>query len=106
MKIIVQNVFVETHYLIRQIERYHRFLYRIYSIIAIKTLGINLEAVFQIVFKAINNLVRPNSLVPTLFIFDIHCCIIETDTPSLIITQQATTMQKVIDKVKQFTKFC
>ncbi len=40
----------------------------------------------QMVFKAINNSVGPNSLIPTLLVYDVYPQITEYDAPSPTIT--------------------
>ena len=56
-------------------------------------------------FKAINDSVGPNGLVPTLLVFDDHPRMIEIDASSPTITQQAIAIRKAIDKVKQLIMF-
>ena len=103
MGITVRNVSMKAHHLIGQIEKYHRPFCRIYSIIAIETPGVDLEAAFQMAFKAINNSVGPNGLVPTLLVFGAHPRMIEMDAPSPTITQRAIAMRKAMDEVKRLT---
>ena len=47
-------------------------------------------------FKAINDLARPNSLVPTLLVFRAYPKIIELDAPSPTVAQRATAIKKAI----------
>lgn len=106
MKIIIQNIPVERHHSIGQVKRYYRLFYHIFFIIAIEIPSVDAEVALQIAFKAIHDLVGRNGFVSTFLIFGFHLFIIEMSESSLIITQQATTMRKAIDKVKKLTTFC
>lgn len=72
MNIIVNNTPVETYHPIDMIEHYYRPLKQIYSIITTKILSIELELTFQMFFKAINDSVGSNKLVPTLLVFSTY----------------------------------
>ena len=69
MGIIVKNAPVKANHSIGMVERYYGPLRRIYSIITNEILGIKPELALQMSFKAINNSVGPNRLVPTLLVF-------------------------------------
>lgn len=56
-------------------------------------------------FKAINNLVGPNRLVPTLLIFGAYFRISELNALSALITQYAIVMKKAINTVQKYTTF-
>ena len=58
------------------------------------------KAALQMAFKAINDLIGLNGLVPTLLVFGAHPCMIEIDAPNLTITQRAIAMRKAMDEVK------
>ena len=77
MKITIKHVFIETHYLIDQIKRYHAFFCRIYIIIVTKVLNIDFEITLQMTFKIINDSINFNELIFTLFVFDVYFCMIE-----------------------------
>lgn len=51
------------------VKRDHRLLQQVYFIITTKILGIKPNLALQMFFKAINSLIGPNGLVPTLLIF-------------------------------------
>lgn len=87
------------------VEHYYGLLQQAYTIITIKTLGIKPDLVFQIFFKAINNLVGLNEQVYTLLIFGVYFKMTQLDTTSLLISQHAITMKKIIDKVQKYTTF-
>ena len=50
-------------------------------------------------FKAINDLARPNSLIPILLVFKAYPRIIKLDTLSPIITQRAIVIKKAIAEI-------
>jgi hypothetical protein len=52
-------------------------------------------------FKAINNSIGLNSLIPTLLVFRAYLYIIESDTPNLIVIKRAAALKKAIKKVKK-----
>ncbi len=103
MGIIVKNVAVEVHHFIGIVERYHGLLRRVDSIIIIQIPGIKPELALQMSFKAINDSVSPNKLVPTLLVFGAYPRMTKQDAPSLSITQGAMTMQKAMDEIRRST---
>ena len=52
-------------------------------------------------FKAINNSIGPNSLIPTLLVFRAYLYIVKSNTPNPIIIQQAVALKKAIEEVKK-----
>ena len=52
-------------------------------------------------FKAINNSIGPNSLIPTLLVFRAYLCIIESDAPNFIVVKQVAAFKKAIEEVKK-----
>lgn len=56
-------------------------------------------------FKAINNLVDPNRLVPSLLVFRAYFRINELNLSSVSIFQHIMAMKKAINKVWKFTTF-
>ena len=50
-------------------------------------------------FKAINNLARPNSLIPILLVFRAYPKIIKSNILSPIIAQRATAIKKAIAEI-------
>lgn len=99
MEIIIKNIPIEAHHFINMIERYHRPLQQVYSIITIEILDIKPELTLLMSFKAINNSVGLNRLVPTLLVFDIYLRMSELDITSILITQRAITIKKAINRV-------
>ena len=53
-------------------------------------------------FKAINNFIGLNSLIPTLLVFRVYLCIIESNIPNLIVIKQAAAFKKAMEEVKKF----
>lgn len=91
------------HHSIGQLERSTGPLRRIYTIITSEIPGIDPESALQMAFKAINDSVGPNGLVPTLLVFGAYPRMTELDAPSPSITQRATAMRKAMDEVKKIT---
>lgn len=83
----------------------HEPLQQVYSIITTEIPGIKPNLIFQISFKAINNLVGPNRLVFILLGFDTYLRMTEQDAPSLLITQRVLAMQKAINEIQRSTAF-
>jgi hypothetical protein len=50
-------------------------------------------------FKAINDSAGPDSLVPTLLVFEAYPRMIESDAPSPIVTQRATAIKKAMAEI-------
>jgi hypothetical protein len=53
----------------------------------------------QITFKAINDFISPNGLVPTLLVYSAYPQITKNDPLLLTILQRATAIKKAITKV-------
>jgi hypothetical protein len=69
------------------VERYYRLIRRAYSIIIItKILDISKDMALQMAFKAINNIVGPNSIILTLLIYNAYSQITKHDPPLLLVT--------------------
>ena len=64
------------------VEYYYSPLRRIYYIITAELLDISKDMALQMAFKAINNSVGPNSLIPTLLVFRAYLCIVESNVPN------------------------
>jgi len=65
----IKSIPVRAHNLISMVKRYHGPLQRIYHIITSKIPGINKDIALQMAFKAINNSIGPDGLIPTLLVF-------------------------------------
>ncbi len=72
MGTIIKSVPVKAHNLIGMVERYYGPLRYIYYIITSKILGIDKDIALQIAFKAINDSIGPDGLIPILLVFRIY----------------------------------
>jgi len=52
-------------------------------------------------FKAINDSIGPNGLIPTLLVFGAYLCMVESNAPNPIVIQQAAAFKKAIEEVKK-----
>ena len=52
-------------------------------------------------FKAINNSIGPNGLMPTLLVFRAYPHIVESNAPNPIVAQQAASLKKAMEEVKK-----
>ena len=102
MKITIKHIFVKTHHSIDQIERYHAFFRRIYTIIITKISNIDFEITLQMTFKIINDSIDFNELMFTLFVFDVYFRMIELNAFFFILTQRAAAMRKIMNEIKRF----
>ena len=100
MGIVIKNIPVEAHHSIGMVERYHGPLHRVYNIITSEIPGIDPALALQMAFKAINDSVGPNGLVPTLLVFGAYPRMVESDTTPTI-TQRAVAMRKAMDEVRK-----
>jgi hypothetical protein len=82
MGIKVKIVPVEAHNSISKVERYHAVVRRAYSIINAEIQGITKEMALQMAFKAINDSIGLNGLVPTLLVYGAYPRITKNDPPS------------------------
>ena len=52
-------------------------------------------------FKAINDFIGPNSLIPTLLIFGAYPHIVEFNAPNPTVVKQAAALKKAMEEVKK-----
>ena len=57
-------------------------------------------------FKAINNSVGPNSLIPTLLVFGAYLCIVKSNIPNSIVIKWVAALKKAIKEVKKLKAEC
>ena len=57
----------------------------IYIILLLRNLNINKDIVLQMPFKAINNSIGPDSLIPTLLVFGAYLYIMESNILNFIV---------------------
>ena len=67
------------------VKRYHGPLHCIYYIITAELLDISKDIVLQMVFKAINNFIGSNSLIPILLVFGTYLYIVKSNTPNFTV---------------------
>jgi hypothetical protein len=68
------------------VERYYKLIRRAYFIIIAKILDISKDMALQIAFKAINNIVRLDSIILTLLVYGAYSRITKHDPPLLLVT--------------------
>jgi len=52
-------------------------------------------------FKAINDSVGPNGLIPTLLVFGAYLYIVKSDVPNPTVIKRAVALKKAIEEVKK-----
>ena len=67
------------------VECYYSPLRRIYYIITAELLNISKDMALQMAFKAINNSIGPNGLIPTLLVFRAYLYIVKSNIPNPIV---------------------
>jgi hypothetical protein len=89
----VKEVPVKAYNSISKVEKYHAPLWRLYKILwdKLKEENLNKELILQMAVKAINDIARPNGLVPTLLVFSAYLRLssFNTLTPLMIIRAKA-----------------
>jgi hypothetical protein len=55
----------------------------------------------QMAFKAINNIASPNGLILTLLVFGAYLRIVESDSLSLLVTQRASVIKRVMEAIRK-----
>jgi uncharacterized protein YggT (Ycf19 family) len=68
------------------VERYYKLIRRAYTIITIKILDISKDIALQIAFKAINDIIKLDSLVLILLVYSAYPRITEHDPLSPLVT--------------------
>jgi hypothetical protein len=68
------------------VECYYRLIRRAYSIIITEIPDISKDMALQMAFKAINDIVRPDSIILTLLVYSAYPRITKHDPPSLLVT--------------------
>jgi len=83
------------------VERYYSPLYYIYYIIITELPDINKDIALQMAFKAINDSVGPNGLIPTLLVFRAYPHIVEFNAPNPTVIKRVVALKKAIEEVKK-----
>jgi hypothetical protein len=92
---------IKAYNLVRIVEHYYSPLRRIYYIIIAELPDINKDMALQIAFKAINDSIGPNSLIPTLLVFRAYLYIVESNAPNPTVIKRAVALKKAIKEVKK-----
>ncbi|CAL3965637.1 unnamed protein product [Diplocarpon coronariae] len=79
IRITLKLVLIKAHYSIGKVERYHRPLRCAFKIIIAKHPRLSDDKRLQIAIKAVNNIARPNRIIPTLLIFKAYLRLIKLD---------------------------
>jgi hypothetical protein len=101
MGIKIKTVSVEAHNSIGLVERYHGPLRRAYRIITAELHDIDKDMALQIAFKAPNDSVGPDGLVPTLLVYGTYPRMVESDAPSPTVAQRAVALKKSMEEIKK-----
>jgi hypothetical protein len=83
------------------VERYYRLIRRAYTIITAKIPDISKDIALQMAFKAINDIIGLDSLIPTLLVYSAYSQITEHDPLLLLVTKRALAIKKAIAKVQK-----
>jgi hypothetical protein len=76
---------IKAYNLVNKVERYYTVIRQAYSIVTAKLRDIDKGIALQMSFKAINDSISPNSLVPTLLVYKAYPRIIKSNPLSLTI---------------------
>jgi hypothetical protein len=68
------------------VECYYKLIRQVYSIIIAKILDISKDIALQMAFKAINDIVRLDSIILTLLVYSAYLQITKHDPPLLLVT--------------------
>ncbi len=99
MSIKVKIVPIEAYNSIGIIEYYYSPIWWAYLIIITEIPGINKDMALQMAFKAINNTIGPDGLVPTLLVYSTLPWMVEYDAPSLTVTQRSAALKKAMAEI-------
>jgi hypothetical protein len=96
-----KSVPVEAHNSIGMVERYHGPLRRVYSIINTELPDLGKNKKLQMAFKALNDSIGPDGLVPTLLVYGAWPRIVKSDAPNLTVIQRRAALDKVQEELKK-----
>ena len=86
---------------VSKVERYYTVIRRAYFIIITKLHGINKDIALQMSFKAINDSVGPDGIVPTLLVYGAYPRMVKSDPLSLTVLQRATIVKKAMTEIRK-----
>jgi len=98
---MIKIIPVEAHYLVGIVEWYHNMVRRAYKIIIAEINGINKDVALQMAFKAINDTVGLDGIVPILLVYGALPRISEYDPLSPLVAQRLNALRKAIEEIKR-----
>ena len=102
LDILYHQILVEVHWWIGKVEKYHVLICQVDDIIQVETRGIiSKNAILQIVFKAINDIAGPDSLIPTLLVFGAYPRIVTDSPPPASQQQRANAITKAMSELRK-----
>ncbi|KAI1798510.1 putative transposase [Daldinia bambusicola] len=103
MSITTEEVPVEAHNSIGQLERYHGPLRRAYEVISEDMHGTETEMhhVLQMAVKAVNDTAGPDGLVPTLLVFGAYPKLAETSPSAHSVAERAAAIKRAMEEVRK-----
>jgi hypothetical protein len=96
----IKIVPIEAHNSIGIVERYHGPIRRAYNIITAEIPDIHKDMALQMAFKAINDSVGPDGLVPTLLVYGALPRMIQSDT-SPTVAQRSSALKKAMAEIQK-----
>jgi hypothetical protein len=102
MTIIIKTVFVEIHWSIDVVKRYHAELRRTYQMIFENLEIVSKEIALQIIVKAINDTIKSDDLMLILLMFEAYSCMHVMNFSISSIIQRAMIIEKVMIEIKKF----
>jgi hypothetical protein len=97
----VKIVPIKAHNSIGIVKRYYKPIRRAYTIITAKIPDISKDIALQMAFKAINDTIGLNSLVPTLLVYSAYLQITKHNPLSLLVTKRALAIKKAIAEMQK-----
>jgi hypothetical protein len=99
----IKEVLVKAHNNVGQVKRYYTPLQHVYKIIQdkLKDKQINKEIMLQMAVKAINDLARPDGIVPTLLVFGAYSRLTKINPPSPLVTKRAEAICVATKEVRR-----
>jgi hypothetical protein len=96
----IKIVPIEANNSIGIVERYHGLIRRAYNIITAEIPDIHKDMALQMAFKAINDSVAPDGLVPTLLVYGALPRMIQSDT-SPTVAQRSSALKKAMAEIQK-----
>jgi hypothetical protein len=97
----IKEVLVEAYNSVGKVKRYHAPLRRVYQILGIELPNTPKELILQMAIKAVNDLVGPDGIVPTLLVFGAYPRMTKDSPLLLSIIERAEAIHKAIKEVRR-----